>query len=375
MTRSHRRVLAAVSMDGSGGGVGAVSRLLWRSLQDRWGDRADLVTAMRRSGPFTLPGKIWFGARTLGRQVTGQADWILFGHLGLARVQALLPRRLRCRYGIFIHGVEAWGDLSPADLELLRHAALRVANSDYTAQRVMARHPSIGHVSVCPLALSPDEPVVPARPERRRGRTNPVVLMVGRMSASEAYKGHAETIAAWPQVVRACPDARLMLVGDGDDLPRLRALAAQSGVRETITFTGFLARKTLQDLYDDSVVFVMPSRGEGFGIVYLEAMAHGLPCIGSRHDAAGDVIVDGVTGHLVSQDEPRDIARHIIGLLKEPARAREMGDVGRRRVRDVFGFDRFAARMVDLVERTLESPAAASLERRPAPASWLGRRP
>jgi len=375
MIRSHRRVLAGVRMDGCDGGVSAVSHLLWRSLQDRWGDHAELVTAMKRRGTVTLPGKIMFGSRTLGRQVTRQADWILFGHLDLARVQTLLPRHLQCRYGIFLHDVEAWGDLSASDLQLLRNATLRVASSDYTAERVMARHPHIGHVSVCPLALSPDEIVVPARQDRRRGRTNPVVLMVGRMAAGEAHRGHAETIAAWPHVTRVCPDARLMFVGDGDDLPRLRALAAQSGVRETITFTGFLKRKTLQDLYDDSAIFVMPSRSEGFRLVYLEAMAHGLPCIGSRHDAAGDVIVDGVTGHLVSQDEPHDIARQIVGLLKEPARAREMGDAGRRRVHDVFGFDRFAARMVDLLERTLESPAAVTLGPRPAPASWSGRRP
>jgi len=373
--RSHRRVLAAVSLDGSGGGVAAISKLLWHAVQDRWGDHADLVTAMKRSGPLTLPKKLRFGARTLSRQVVRQSDWMFFGHLSVARVQSVLPRDLQARYGIFIHGPEAWGDLPFSDVRLLRNAALRVVDCDYTAQRVMRRHPAIGHVSVCPPSLSPDEPIVAPEPNRRRGRTNPVVLMVGRMAANEPSKGHAETIAVWPQVVRACPDARLVLVGDGDDLPRLRALAAQGGARETITFTGFLARKTLQDLYDDSTVFVLPSRAAGFGIVYLEAMAHGLPCIGSKHDAAGDVIADGVTGHLVSQDEPRAIAQRLIDLLKDPARAREMGEAGRRRVNDVFGFERFAARVVDLMERTLESPAAVTVARRPAPASWLGRRP
>jgi len=375
MTRSHLRLLAAGTIDGGGGAPAAVSRLLWRALHDRWGDHAHLVTATNRSGSLTRANTIAFGARTLVRQVTGQTDWILFSHLELARVQTLLLRRLQCRYGIVIHGAEAWADLSRTDLQLLRGAALRVTSSGYAAQRLAARHPSIGHVSVCPPALSPDEPVIPPRPDRRRGRTNPVVVMVGRMTAGDASQGHTETIAVWPQVVRACPDARLMIAGDGDDLPRLRALAAQSGVRETITFTGFLSRKTLHELYDDSVVFVMPSRAESSCIAHLEAMAHGLPCIGSRHDAARDVIVDGVTGHLVSQDQLGEIAHRIIGLLAEPARGREMGEAGRRRVQDVFGFDRFASRMVDVLERTLEVPAAVSLQPRPVPASWSARRP
>jgi len=375
MSRHHQRVLAAVRRDGSGGAVDAVSNLLWRSLQDRWGDQADLVTATRHSGPFTLAATLRFGSRMLVRQLAGHAEWILFGHLELARIQARLPTRFQSQYGVCIHGAEAWGDLPLSDRLILRHASLRIASSAYAAQRVMARHPDIGHVSVCPPALLPDEPVGPAFAGRRRGRTNPVVLMVGRMSAGEASNGHAETIAAWPQVVRACPDARLMLVGDGDDVPHLRAMAAQGGVRETITFTGFLKRQTLQDLYDDSSVFVLPGRGKGCGIVYLEAMAHGLPCIGSTDDAAGDLIVDGITGHLVSRQDPREIARHIIALLQQPQRGREMGEAGRRRVHDVFGFDRFAGRVIDLLERNLEASSAMPVGRRAAPATWSGRRP
>jgi phosphatidyl-myo-inositol dimannoside synthase len=352
------RVLAAVSLDGAGGGVAAVSRLLWRSMQDRWGAHAELVTALDTTGALTASRKLHFGSRAIARQLAGSARWILFSHFGLARVQALVPDRLECKYGVFLHGVEVWGDLSESDRRVLRRASLRVANSEYTATRVMSRHPDIGHVSVCPLALPPD-----ALPPTVGATRAPIVLMVGRMDAGEAYKGHAEAIQAWPRVVRACPGARLVLAGSGDDLPRLNALAAQSGVRETITFTGFLPKPDLEDLYRRASVFLMPSRGEGFGIVYLEAMAHGIPCIGSKHDAAGDVIVEGVTGFLVDQNDQAEIAGRLVALLREPDRARQMGAAGAQRVHDVFTFDRFSARITDLIERALEATASQPVGR------------
>jgi len=106
-------------------------------------------------------------------------------------------------------------------------------------------------------------------------------------------------------------------------------------------------------------VFAMPSRGEGFGIAYLEAMAHGLPCIGSVHDAAGEVIEDGVTGYLVDQSDTRALADRVSRLLGDDAGRREMGEAGRRRLRERFTADRFARRLGDLVEAALgaETPS------------------
>jgi phosphatidylinositol alpha-1,6-mannosyltransferase len=352
---SDLRVFAAIDLEQHGGGVAAASRLCWRALRDRWSDDAKLVTLLDNSRDVTRGKKIAFGARMLALQALGGARWTMFGHLGLARAQAWVPARLQRPYGIFLHGIEVWGPLTAADRRILRRASLRLANSDYTAKRVMRQHPDIGAVLACPLALLPEDEL-PAYAEG--GRRSPIVLMVGRMDAGEAYKGHDEAIDAWPRVAAACPGARLVIAGGGDDAGRLQARAQASPAASSIEFRGFVERAALRALYDEASVFLMPSRGEGFGLVYLEAMAHGLPCIGSREDAAGDVIVDGHTGWLVAQDDRDSIAARLVELLGDAARREAMGEAGRARVRDVLSFDRFRARFVGLLETGLERAAA-----------------
>jgi phosphatidyl-myo-inositol dimannoside synthase len=355
MRKVGPRTLAAVSLDARGGGVAAASRLIWRSVHDRWGGESALLTLLNGRDALTAGRKLRFGSRAIRAQVFGGVRWILFSHLGLARVQAILPAGLQRPYGVFLHGVEVWRPLPESDKRVLRHAALRLANSAYTAQRVATLHPDIGPVLACPLALPPEREAAAAAPDVATDADGPLALMVGRMDAGEAYKGHAEAIAAWPRVLQTCPAARLVIVGKGDDAARLRALADASPAAARIAFTGFVEDAALDQLYRHASVFLMPSRGEGFGIVYLEAMAHGLPCIGSRHDAAGDVIEDGVTGFLVAQDQVAEIADRTVRLMTDPALRQRMGEAGHRRFRETFSFARFSSRLLGLIEEYLES--------------------
>jgi phosphatidylinositol alpha-1,6-mannosyltransferase len=335
--------------------VGAVSRLLWRAIQDRWPDESALLTLVDGRAPLTTAHKLRFGARAAILQAFGGARWVFFSHLGLARVQAKLPAHLHRPFGVFLHGIEVWKPLSEADLRVLRRASLRVANSPFTAARIHERHPGIGPVVACPLALSPEEEDgAMARPSRPAADREPIALMVGRMDPGEAYKGHAEVIDAWPQVVEACPDAQLVIAGTGADRLRLEQIARASRAAASITFTGYVDDARLANLYDRASVLVMPSRGEGFGLVYLEAMARRLPCIGSRHDAAGDVIVDGTTGFLVDQHDRSAIAHRVARLLTDPALRAAMGDAGYRRFKDSFSYARFASQVIDLMERDLD---------------------
>jgi phosphatidylinositol alpha-1,6-mannosyltransferase len=174
--------------------------------------------------------------------------------------------------------------------------------------------------------------------------------MVGGLRSDQAYKGHEEVIQAWPAVVAAVPDARLVIVGDGDDRPRLERLARKSGAGDRIAFTGFASDELLAACYERAALFVMPSRGEGFGLVYVEAMTRGLPCIGSRHDAAGDVIVNGKTGLLVDQDDIHGIAQAIASLLRDPDRRRAMGEAAKHRVGEEFTTAAFRRRLNTLLD-------------------------
>jgi phosphatidylinositol alpha-1,6-mannosyltransferase len=180
-----------------------------------------------------------------------------------------------------------------------------------------------------------------------------VVLVVGRMLASERYKGHDELLDAWPLVASRVPDARLVFVGDGDDIARLRAKADDLGVASSVTLTGFLDDARLRSVYRSAAVFAMPSRDEGFGLVYLEAMAYGVPCIGSPHDAAGDVIEDQVSGYLISPDDTATLAARLVDLLTDEHRRHAMGEAGRRRVREHFGYSRFRDGLLTLLDDAL----------------------
>ena len=341
--------LAAITLHPTGGGVTVVADLLWRVLQSR--GHARLVTMFSHENrPATLPEKVMFGLTMTASQVTGRTDWTLFSHLGLAQVQNALPAGVRRPYAVFLHGVEAWNALSATELRALTHADVRLSNSHYTAARVMAAHPGVGRVDACPLALPPERRTrsVTAA-DAWPGLGSRAVLVVGRMSSGERYKGHDQLIDVWPRVVASVPDAQLVIAGGGDDSGRLREKAAASSAAAQMVFTGYVTDAQLASLYRQAAVFALPSRGEGFGLVYLEAMAQGLPCIGSIHDAATDVIVDHVTGRLVDQDHGTALADATIALLGDADLRQRLGEAGRMRERDVFSFDRFAARVHELL--------------------------
>ena len=210
-------------------------------------------------------------------------------------------------------------------------------------------NPGLAGTPVVPLALEerPAEGAIDALLLRRLGEG--FLLIVGRMAAAERYKGHDQVIAALPRLQLQIPNARLVVAGDGDDRPRLAALAAGLGVADRVAFTGFLSEATLAEIYRRSAAFVMPSLGEGFGLVYLEAMRAGRPCVAARGSAAEEIVVDGVTGLLVRQDDPAELAAALAGLLARPEHARRLGEAGRRRWREELGADRFRARLAPLL--------------------------
>ena len=334
--------------------MGQVSSLLWRTLQETWPHESAVVPLLsqERLEP-TLTDKLGFGCALGARQLSRRARWVLFSHLGLARVERFVPAPWRAPFAVFLHGVEAWGRLAPGDLGLLRSARLRLANSAFTAARVAAVNPEIGPIEVCPLALPTDlqESDAPPAPPGAR------VLIVGRMSAGERYKGHEQLIDSWPDVVAREPDAELVIVGDGDDRVRLEARACAGRAGHRIRFAGFVTTAELDRLYRRAAVFAMPSRHEGFGLVYLEAMARRLPCIGSIHDAAGEVVRHGETGLLVDSDNRSQIVGAVLDLLGNPELRRRMGEAGFARWRRTFSFEQFRDRAAALLAASFEPDA------------------
>jgi phosphatidylinositol alpha-1,6-mannosyltransferase len=204
---------------------------------------------------------------------------------------------------------------------------------------------------VVPLCIDPErvrlwEGHPPIGPQARE----PAALLVGRMWSEERGKGHDALIEAWPEVRRRVPAAQLWIVGEGDDAGRLQQLAREKAVGNAVRFLGRVSDTELGSLYRRASLFAMPSRQEGFGLVYAEAMWHGLPCLGSTADAAGQVIQDGVTGRLVPYGDVPACAEAVAALLADPERARAMGEAGSRRARERFVFERFRRDLLAALE-------------------------
>ena len=165
------------------------------------------------------------------------------------------------------------------------------------------------------------------------------------MSSAERYKGHDELLECWSDVSRAVPGAQLVIAGQGDDLTRLRAKSVTLGLAHDVLFLGFISDATLEAVRERVALFALPSRGEGFGLVYLDAMRAGLACIGGGGDASADVIVDGETGTLVNPEAREALAASIITLLRSPEMRAAYGAAGKRRFEADFTFDRYCDRL------------------------------
>lgn len=280
-------------------------------------------------------------------------DLVCFDLVGLARSVLLpLPGFPPRRFAIFVHGIELETARRGSRARALREAHRLLVNSEFTASALRAALPErADRVRVVPLCIDVERiRLWEAAQQGAAPAREPAALLVGRMWSEERGKGHDALIEGWPEVRRRVPDAQLWIVGEGDDAGRMQSLARERGVGDAVRFLGRVSDAELGSLYRRASIFAMPSRQEGFGLVYAEAMWHGLPCIGSTADAAGQVIDEGKTGLLVPYANARASAEAVAALLSDPARARAMGEAGRRHARERFGFERFRVDLLAALE-------------------------
>ena len=199
----------------------------------------------------------------------------------------------------------------------------------------------------------PTEDNVLGKPYDAKNRDR-AVLIVANMHARLLYKGHQQLIAGWPKVINIIPDAELWIIGDGDGRRSLEKLrnSLPTEASEKIFFFGYVNDEILEEMYDRCRVFAMPSTREGFGIVFIEAARHGVPCIGGKHDSVKEIVVDNHTGILVEQ-QMDDIANSCIKLLEDDELANRMGNAGRQRYLENFQYIHFRKRLLSTLNLSL----------------------
>jgi len=284
-------------------------------------------------------------------------DVIVCGHLNLLPLGLLACCCSGAPMLLVLYGIEAW--TAPKKLFqriFARRADWVVAVSRYTLRRFAewsSTPPERTVILPCCVDFGRFTPGKPTKGVLDKyqigGRV--VVLTLGRLAASERYKGFDELLEVLGRLREAEPALLCVIAGSGDDRPRLEAKARDLGVGDYVRFPGYVPDSELVDLYRASRVFVLAGYGEGFGIVLLEAMACGLPVVASTLDGSFEAVGGGALGLAV---DPRDGCALAAGILE--GMRRPMGE--RPSGLEAFSFDAFEKRVHRLLRR-LANPEAA----------------
>ena len=186
-------------------------------------------------------------------------------------------------------------------------------------------------------------------PDRR------IILTICRLDAAEGYKGYDQILQVLAAVRRTVPPAHYILGGRGDDLPRIQRLVADGGLGDAVTLAGFVPDDELVAFYQSCDVFAMPSRKEGFGIVFIEALACGRPVLAGNRDGSVDALLDGELGVLVNPDDPDEITAALIDLLagRHSHPLVSQPDELRRRVIAAYGPKHYSATLATILDKYL----------------------
>lgn len=245
---------------------------------------------------------------------------VICGHVLLLPLVAPLCRWLGIPYTVVTYGKEVWFPLEPGLQQALRRADQLWAISRYSRDRACeANSLDPSRVWMMPCVVDGErfypgsaDPALVATYGLEGCR---VLMTVARLWAGDIYKGVDVTLRALPTIAAACPQVKYLVIGRGDDQPRLAALAQELGIGDRVIFAGFVPTAALPAHYRLADAYVMPSQ-EGFGIVYLEAMASGVPVLSGDQDGSADPLQDGRLGWRVPHRDPQAVAAACIAILQ-----------------------------------------------------------
>lgn len=341
-------------LDVTKGGVQSFSQFLQRGLQrvaptDHWRTFAKYSPGANRLRSKTVS----FAASLLWAGMRHRPRVVIASHVNFLPAARLLKRVCGTSYIGVAHGIEVWGVLRSPIRRALWDADAVWCVSRYTRDRIQKEQGvAPERLTILPNTFEQERFSPGPRPRELADRLRlpsdaKVIFSLGRLAAAERYKGFDRVIAALPHIRSAVPEVHYVIAGQGDDRERLETLARSVGVVDRVIFAGFVPTEELCAHYRLCDVFAMPSTGEGFGIVYLEAMACGKPVLAGNRDGSVEPLANGRFGALVDPLTTEEIAatltnlllgRHPNPLLWQPAELR-------RQVVAEFGFNRFCEQL------------------------------
>jgi phosphatidyl-myo-inositol dimannoside synthase len=269
-------------------------------------------------------GRLKLAAFLMFRLLQNRPSHVYCGHIKLATLVQKFCQPLSIPYTILTYGKEVWECLPDSQRKALQQAETIWTISRYSASRLCQSNDiSPDKVKILPCVVDGNiftpAPKIPELAAKYNLFGAKVLMTVARLWSGDPYKGVDVTIRALPQIIRGFPEVKYLIIGRGDDRPRLERLAVELGVAERVVFAGFVATEELPDHYRLADAYIMPSQ-EGFGIVYLEAMACGKPVLAGDADGAVDPLQDGLLGWRVPHRDPDAVASACIEILQGTVR-------------------------------------------------------
>jgi phosphatidylinositol alpha-1,6-mannosyltransferase len=349
------RMLALVGdAYGASGGIAQYNRDIFDALVRLGGRDVVILPRHGQAVPTTagvvqraaMPGRFSYALRALRVALATRPAVIFCGHLFMAPLAALLARLTGAKLLVQLHGIEGWQRPNARTCRAIAASHMVLCVSRDTRKKFLAwsdlpPERAVVASNTVRSAFTPGDKAS-ARSHLGLGAQK-IMLSVGRIDKRERYKGQDRVIAALPALARSGLDPLFLIAGDGDDRTRLASLAQDHGAAMQVQFLGNVDDETLVQLYRAADLFVLPSTGEGFGIVFLEAMACGTPALGLAAGGAPDPLCDGALGTMTVEAR---LPEKLLELLSSPVNSDLSAEVTRR-----FGEKVFTRRIADLMAR------------------------
>lgn len=328
-----RVLLLTTDSYGGHGGIAYFNRCLAEALSEL--PEVDEVVVLARLMPFApvgVPKKVRFIQKSAGSKfryvyallgvANEQFDLVICGHINLLPLAALFASLKRAHMVLQVHGIDVWRPIPRVGYWLKRvDSVWSVSGVTRDRMNAWAKLPESNY-TIIPNTYHPERyGIAPMRQDliQKYGLEGcEVVMTLARLAGFERYKGIDEILEVMPALLGEVPNLVYVVLGDGDDQQRLQEKAEALGVADKVVFAGYIGEAEKADHLRLADAFALPGRGEGFGIVYLEAMACGVPVVGSKLDGSREALRDGMLGELVDPNDPESIKQGILAALAKP---------------------------------------------------------
>ncbi len=301
--------------------------------------------------------RIYFFLHTLYHALFSDIVWVT--HINLALVIILIKQfRPSCKVILMAHGIEVWRPLSGIQKLALHKSDLIVSVSSYTKKRIQDLHAiqeskfRVLNHCIDPLMPLPDSFERDEALSKKYGIRpgTKTLFTLSRLSFEEQYKGYDQVIEVLPELKKSFPDIKYLIAGKyhPKEKERIENIIEAKGLKENVYIVGFIQEADLQSYYSLSDIFVMPSKEEGFGLVFIEAMAHGIPVIAGNIDGSADALKQGDLGILVNPEKSDELVQAISSLLKDKQALR--GKELQKKTLSYFHYDRYKQNFKSIIE-------------------------